>query len=119
MEFKAIMMKKDLGLGYDAPKEKCEDPKCPWHGKLSIRGKILEGVVKSTKTHKTAVVEWKHIKFIKKYERYERRKSSVSAYNPSCLNARDGELVVIAECRPLSKTKHFVIVHVNREKVKK
>ncbi len=112
-------MKKDLGLGIEAPKEKCEDLKCPWHGSLPVRGKILTGVVRSTKTHKTAIVEWKHIRFVKKYERYERRKSRVAAYNPSCINAREGDTVIIAECRSLSKTKHFVIVHADREKVKK
>lgn len=108
-------MKKDLGLGLSAPKEKCDDPKCPWHGKLPVRGKVLRGVVSSTKTHKTAIVEWKHIKFIKKYERYERRKSKVAAYNPECIDAEDGDSVLIAECRPLSKTKHFVIVNVEKE----
>jgi len=112
-------MKENLGLGLNPPKEKCEDPKCPWHGNLSIRGKVLAGVVRSTKTHKTAVVEWKHIKFVKKYERYERRKSSVTAYSPDCMNAREGDSVVIAECRSLSKTKHFVIVHVEKVDVKK
>ena len=112
-------MKENLGLGLKPPKEKCEDPRCPWHGSLSIRGKVLEGTVKSTKTHKTAIIEWKYIKFVRKYERYERRKSSVAAYNPGCMNAREGDNVVIAECRPLSKTKHFVIVHVDKLTVKK
>ncbi len=108
-------MKKTLGINVEAPKEKCEDPKCPWHGKLSVRGKVFTGVVRSAKSHKTAIVEWKHIKFIRKYERYERRKSRVTAYNPSCINAKEGETVTIAECRPLSKTKHFVVVHVKKD----
>ncbi|MBN2101426.1 MAG: 30S ribosomal protein S17 [Candidatus Aenigmarchaeota archaeon] len=112
-------MKENLGLGLNPPKEKCEDHKCPWHGSLSVRGKILEGVVKSTKTHKTATVEWKYIKFVRKYERYERRKSSVAAYNPDCMNAKEGDSVVIVECRALSKTKHFVIVHVDKAKADK
>jgi len=109
-------MKKTLGLNITPPEEKCDDTKCPWHGRLSVRGKTLTGVVRSAKTHKTVIVEWKHIKFIKKYERYERRKSSVVAYNPSCLNAKEGDTVMIAECRPLSKTKHFVVVWVKGEK---
>jgi len=112
-------MKENLGLGLKPPKDKCEDSKCPWHGRLSVRGKVLEGVVKSTKTHKTATVEWKFIKFVRKYERYERRKSSVTAYNPDCINAKDGDKVLMAECRPLSKTKHFVIVHAESVKVNK
>jgi small subunit ribosomal protein S17 len=60
--------------------------------------------------HNTVIVEWGFHRYIKKYERYERRKSRVAAHNPPCINAKEGDKVVIAECRPLSKTTHFVIV---------
>jgi small subunit ribosomal protein S17 len=30
----------------------------------------------------------------------------------SCIGAKEGDTVVIAECRPLSKTKSFVVVEV-------
>lgn len=103
-------MKKTLGIEAQPPQEKCEDVKCPWHGKLPIRGKVFDGVVMSTKSTKTAVVEWGYHKYNSKYKRYERRKSRVMAYNPPCIKAKDDEKVMIAECRPLSKTKHFVVV---------
>lgn len=107
--------KKDIGLGLPAPKEVCNDVKCPWHGKLPVRGKIAEGIVKSTRSRNTAIVEVHYHRYVPKYERYEKRKSRIVAYKPPCLKAKEGDSVVIAECRPLSKTKSFVVVHVKGE----
>lgn len=107
---------KDIGLGLPEPKEACEDPKCAWHGKLSVRGRFFKGSVKSAKSHNTVIVEWGYHRLLRKYQRYERRKSRVTAYNPPCMKAKEGDSVVIAECRPLSKTKSFVIVNVERER---
>ena len=47
-----------------------------------------------------------------KYERYERRKSKMIVYNPECIDAKKGDVVKVAECRPLSKTKSFVVIEV-------
>lgn len=103
-------MKKSIGINVDPPENECEDPKCAWHGKLPVRGRIFSGIVKSSKSHNTAIVEWGYHKMIPKYESYERRKTRVTAYCPSCIHAREGDMVIIAECRSLSKTKHFVVV---------
>jgi small subunit ribosomal protein S17 len=105
----------NIGMDVKAPEEICNDVKCPWHGKLSIRGRIFTGEVVSDKAPKTVVVKWGYHHFISKYERFERRHSSVAAFNPECINAKKGDIVRIAECRPLSKTKTFVVI----EKVKK
>ena len=101
---------KKIGLDIKPPENECNDPKCPWHGNLRIRGQTFVGVVVSDKSEKTVIVEWDYNYYIKKYERYERRKSKVAAYNPQCINAEVGEKVLIAECRPLSKTKKFCVV---------
>jgi len=95
--------KKEIGLGVAPPEKECDNSNCAWHGNLPVRGKVFRGVVKSTKMHNTAVVEWGYHKFVRKYESYERRKSRVMTHNPPCMHARDGDQVVIAECRPLSK----------------
>jgi ribosomal protein S17 len=63
------------------------------------------------------VVEWGYTHLVPKYERYERRRSRVVAYNPPCLKARMGDDVIIAETRPLSKTKSFVVVAVPKRRV--
>lgn len=110
---------RNIGLGIPLPKTTCEDKKCPFHGNLKIRGKILQGIVVSTRAQKTAVVERNYLHYIPKYERYERRHSRISAYNPTCIDAKEGDLVRIAECRPLSKTKAFVVVEVLKRKVEK
>jgi small subunit ribosomal protein S17 len=106
------MEAKNIGIQIEKPKGKCNDNNCPFHGTLSCRGRIFTGTVRSIKMQKTAIVEWERRHFLSKYERYEKRSSSVKAHSPECINAHEGNIVKIMECRPLSKTKNFVIVGV-------
>jgi small subunit ribosomal protein S17 len=101
---------RDIGIKANPPKQTCEDPKCPWHGTLPVRGQVTEGRVVSAKAARTAIIEKEYLHFVPKYERYERRKSRIVAYNPDCIEAKLGDVVRIAECRPLSKTKQFVVI---------
>lgn len=103
---------RNIGLEVPAPKSACEDENCPFHGSLPVRGRALEGVVVSAKAPKTVVVERSYLHYIQKYERYERRRSRIPAHNPPCIAAEEGDRVKIVETRPLSKTKHFVVVQV-------
>ncbi|MBS3128576.1 30S ribosomal protein S17 [Candidatus Woesearchaeota archaeon] len=73
-------------------------------------GRIFEGTVISAKAQKTATVEWLFTKKVAKYERYEKKRTRVKAHNPQTINAEKGDKVRIQECRPLSKTKHFIII---------
>ena len=88
------------------------------HGKLqpknslSLRGRTFVGTVISARMQKTVTVEWERKHFLKKYERYEKRKSKVKAHNPGSVNAKEGEVVKIMECRPISKTKNFIVVEI-------
>lgn len=107
-------MTRDIGLDVQAPTKECTDPNCPFHGTLPVRGQVLSGVVVSDKMEKTVVVQRTYVKKNVKYERYEKRKSKVQAHNPPCINAVEGAKVTIAECRPLSKTKSYVIVEVSK-----
>jgi len=59
---------------------------------------------------KTAIIEWPRRKFIPKFERYLSVRTRVKAHNPENINAVKGDIVKVIECRPVSKTKHFVIV---------
>ena len=101
---------KNIGVGVETPKQKCKDVKCPFHGNLSPRGRQFTGTVVSAKMRKTAVIEFDRLNFLKKYERYEKRKTKLKVHNPDCVNAKDGDVVNVIECRPLSKTKNFVII---------
>lgn len=101
---------RNIGIAVGAPASKCNDTKCPFHGTLSLRGRQFTGIVVSTKMGKTAVIEFDRMYFLKKYERYEKRSTKLKAYNPECISAKEGEIVELSECRPLSKTKNFVII---------
>ena len=106
------METKNIGFGIKKPKKECEDNSCPFHGSLKCRGRNFTGTVVSAKMQKTVTVEWGWKHYIKKYERYESKRSRVKAHNPSCISANEGDIVKIIECRPLSKTKNFVVVEI-------
>lgn len=93
-----------------APKKTCDDPNCPFHGTLSIRERLLDGTVISAKMDKTVVVRRDYLNYVPKLKRYERRRGHISAHSPPCIDAKDGDSVKIAECRPISKTVSFVVV---------
>lgn len=101
---------KNPGFGAIAPSESCNDTKCPFHGDLKIRGRTFTGTVTKSRSQKTATVSWERMYYIPKYERYEKRRTKIQVHNPPCINAEEGDIVNITECRPLSKTKHFVII---------
>ena len=103
---------RNIGLQVKTPEKTCEDVKCPFHGELPVRGQLIEGIVVSSRAQKTAVIERQYQTLLPKFQRFERRHSRISAYNPTCISAKEGDKVLIAECRPLSKTKGFVVVEV-------
>ncbi|MDD1742636.1 MAG: 30S ribosomal protein S17 [Methanotrichaceae archaeon] len=105
---------RDIGIDVKAPDRSCDDPKCPFHGNLSVRGQVFNCTVVSDKMKNTVVVLREFERKIPKFERFEKRRSKIHAHNPSCIDAKMGEKVRIAECRPLSKTKSFVVVEVLR-----
>jgi len=90
----------------------CEDKNCPIHGNLKTRGRILEGVVISDKMRNSIVVKRELLEYIPKYERYAKKSSKITAHNPPCINAKLGDNVKIVECKPISKTKSFVVIEV-------
>lgn len=110
---------RNIGIEAKPPQQTCADRNCPWHGTLPVRGRIFVGNVISDKASKTVVVEWGHNRLIPKYERYERRHTRIVAYNPDCIAAKLGNSVKIGECRPLSKTKSFVVIEKLENGVKK
>ena len=103
-------MKKNIGLELSKPKESCDDKHCAFHGNITVRGRQFIGMVTRTNSQKTAVVEWQRLSYLPKYQRYEKRRSRLQVHNSLCINAKVGEKVRIVECRPISKTKNFVII---------
>ena len=103
------------GFGIKSPSQTCQDKKCPFHGKLKVRGKQFTGKIVSDKMPHSVVVEWLGWKYLPKYERYKKIRTRVAAHKSPCINAKKGDLVKLAECRPLSKTKNFVVLSVMGE----
>jgi small subunit ribosomal protein S17 len=108
------MPARDIGIEVPAPQRDCTDAKCPFHGNLRVRGQVLTGRVTSSRMQNTVVVQSEFLRYIPKYERYEKRRSKHSAHNPPCINAQQGDDVTLMECRPLSKTKHFVVIEAKK-----
>ena len=77
---------------------------------IRTRGRTFTGIVVESRMQDTAIVEWPRRKYAIQYERYEKSRTKVKAHNPKEINAKTGDVVKIIECRPISKTKHFIII---------
>lgn len=108
------MSARNIGIDVQSPQKECADPHCPFHGGLSVRGQIIDGKVVSTKMERSVVVKREYLRYVPKYERYEKRTSRYAAHHPPCIDLRAGYEVRIMECRPISKTKAFVVVEARR-----
>lgn len=97
-------------LGANAPDKECTDKKCPFHGEITVKEEIFTGKVVKKDLNRSATIEWEKSSYVPKYERYEVRRKRLRVHNPACLDARVGDIVVAAKTRPLSKTKHHVII---------
>lgn len=108
------MPARDIGIEVPSPQKECTDAKCPFHGDLRVRGQILKGRVLSARMQNTVVVQSELLRYLPKFERYEKRRSKHAAHNPPCISAAVGDDVTLMECRPLSKTKHFVVIEAHK-----
>lgn len=104
-----------MSAGYNIefkPEIDCGEDKCPYHGSVAVRGKVFEGVVTSDAMQRSVKVEWERLIRDKKFSRYYKGRSKVTAHSPGCIEVKKGDKVLIGETRPLSKTKHFVVLKV-------
>jgi len=90
---------RDIGLKIDPPSDVCHDPKCPFHGTLSVRGAVIDGVVKNAKMKSTVVVERERRVNVPKYERSKRVTHKHSAHSPPCLAANGDYHQQLNECK--------------------
>jgi len=108
---------KSVGLGIKTPKEAIEgtyiDKKCPFTGQVSIRGRILKGVIKSAKMKRTVIIRRDFLHYITKYNRFEKRHNNLSAHLSPCFRVKEGDWATVGECRPLSKTVSFNVLKVD------
>jgi small subunit ribosomal protein S17 len=73
--------------------------------------RTITGVVASDKAHKTIKVVVEYQTRHPKYGKYLKRRTVLHAHDEKD-DAREGDLVEIAECRPLSKTKHHRLLRI-------
>ncbi|KAK9497213.1 hypothetical protein O3M35_004572 [Rhynocoris fuscipes] len=110
---------KDVGLGFKTPREAIEgtyiDKKCPFTGNVSIRGRILTGVVQKMKMQRTIVIRRDYLHYVRKYNRFEKRHKNMSVHLSPCFrDVEIGDVVTVGECRPLSKTVRFNVLKVTK-----
>lgn len=88
----------------------CNDIKCPFHGELSLRGRVFQGTV-IKKFPKRLTIEFERTIYLRKYERYAKSKTKLHARLSDCLapSINVGDYIEIQECRPLSKIITFVV----------
>ncbi|KAG0570853.1 hypothetical protein M758_2G182200 [Ceratodon purpureus] len=107
---------KNVGLGFKTPREAIEgtyiDKKCPFTGDVSIRGRILTGTVNCTKMTRTITIRRDYLHFVRKYQRYEKRHSNLAAHVSPAFRVKEGDKVIVGQCRPLSKTVRFNVLKV-------
>lgn len=89
----------------------CADKQCPFHGKLKLRGRSFKGYVVS-KNERRVAIEFERIIYVKKYERYMKKKTKIHARLPDCMKGEInvGDYIEVRECRPLSKIIHACVV---------
>lgn len=89
----------------------CADKQCPFHGNLKLRGRSFKGFV-IRKFHRRVCIEFERIVYVRKYERYMKKKTRIHARLPDCLKdeINIGDYIEVKECRPLSKIIHFCAV---------
>jgi small subunit ribosomal protein S17 len=91
----------------------CADKICPVHAKnkIKLRGRTFEGYI-IKKFEKRVVIQFERTLYVRKYERYEKRKTKLHARLPECIREEMdvGDYIQIRECRPISKIIHFVVV---------
>ena len=112
------------GLGFKPPTEakmgNYIDKKCPFTGKVSIRGRLLTGTITKMKMNRTVVIRRDYLHYIKKYNRFEKRHKNVSVHLSPCFrDVQVGDVLTVGECRPLSKTVKFNTLKVTKSSASK
>lgn len=112
---------KSPGFGIQVPETAIKgtyiDKKCPFTGEIKLYGKFVKAEVLKMKQIRTIVCVKKYLFYVQKYKRYERRQKKFSVHFPPCFEgvAKVGDTVTCALTRPLSKTKRYVVVDVNKK----
>ncbi len=100
--------------GAHPPRRACGDKHCPYHGGLSVRGRLFDGRVTGAKARQTVTLQKYVPIYFGKFKRYARGKSTIHAHVPGCIEVKNDDSVLAAECRPISKSVSYVVVEVRK-----
>lgn len=70
------------------------DKKCPFTGNVSIRGRILTGVVQKMKMQRTIVIRRDYLHYIRKYNRFEKRHRNMSVHLSPCFRYISNKIIL-------------------------
>lgn len=76
---------------------------------IQNKPKRLRGVVVSEKLNKTVVVLVNRLVKHSKYKKYLKRGKKYKAHDETNIR-KIGDAVIIEECRPISRSKHFKVI---------
>ena len=75
-------------------------------------------MVVSRKMKNTVVVRRNYLHYIPKYNRFEKRHTNISAHcSPAFDTIKEGDIVTVGQCRPLSKTVRFNVLKVQANQI--
>jgi small subunit ribosomal protein S11e len=108
---------KNVGLGFKTPKAaingKYVDKKCPFTGNVSIRGRLMRGIVHSIKSKPSIVIRRNYLHYVQKYQRYQKRHKNFTVHCSPAFEPNVGDEVIVGQTRPLSKTiRYNVLQHI-------
>lgn len=62
--------------------------------------------------HRTIVIRRDYLHYVPKYNRYEKRHKNISAHVSPAFRVQEGDVVVVGQCRPISKTVRFNVLRI-------
>lgn len=74
-----------------------------------VRGRMFEGTV-TKQFPGRVVIEFERTVYVRKYERFYKKRSKIHARVPKGLTIQVGDYVRVQECRPLSKIIHAIVI---------
>jgi small subunit ribosomal protein S17 len=79
--------------------------------KINPRGRSFEGEI-IKKFSDRIVIQFERLLYLRKYERYEKRKTKLQAKVPMEMQGKIqvGDYIEIKECKPISKSIHFIVI---------
>jgi ribosomal protein S17 len=79
---------------------------------------VIRGVVLSTKMKRTIIIRRDYLHYVKKYNRFEKRHNNFAVHcSPAFPRVREGDVVTVGQCRPLSKTVRYNVLRVEAKRI--